>query len=228
MRSTVAAHRGRWLQSQPLAAAILLASSRSPSDTSIIACADRRERPGRRRAGEPAGDRCRPSGPVARAVVAKQREARRGIAERSDDPQDVTGCRRPSGQARCDRHGRLRSARAPAARLPEARSCHRRSAEARNSRRPARRRSGTRCPSCRRLRASVTAARPPAMAPFAARSERFTATSFQPTLAGGSLAEEMNAFGNAVVGDHQAVEELRHRRAIRALQAPSRSGADVR
>ena len=39
---------------------------------------------------------------------------------------------------------------------------------------------------------------PAGVAPFAARSDRFTAISFQPTLAGGSCGKEKDALGNTV------------------------------
>ena len=56
------------------------------------------------------------------------------------------------------------------------------------------------------------------IAPLAARSDRFTATSFHADAVGGIAGQEMHALGDGVVGDDQPLEQRR------VVHQPARRG----
>ena len=130
------------------------------------------------------------SGPVACAVLAQQRQARGGIADGADQPERSPGLAAgPVGNAlagaadrRQSEHARrsVRQGDRVAADQRQAVAfarCLDAAEEIASPIRPARR-----CVS--------DSSAPAGVAPFAARSDRFTATSFQPTLAGGSAVRK--------------------------------------
>ena len=183
--------------------------SRSPRPCAARRAATRRTRPssrargarglGRRRAAESGGDRCRPAG---RSLLGSARSwaSRRGVAERPDQPQSVAGPAPPARSGRARRLGRSPSGQVPAVRRRAGRWCRRQAAAGRSFRRRPRSRRGNPASHRSRRRWSGTAGRPQAWRPWPARSDRFTATSFQPTLAGGSVRQEVNALGDACRG----------------------------
>ena len=146
--------------------------------------------PGRRRAAAPGGDRRRPA---ARSPWRSSSNCASPAADSPTLPMSQSrspGLHRPSGRGRGCRRGRSRSVRARAARRRGGRSCRRRSAAGHSFRRPPRsrsRNSSSHSPSPRMVSDSSA---PAGVAPLAARSDRLTATSFQPTLAGGSAGRK--------------------------------------
>ena len=213
---------------QPLASAMRRASSSKPSETSIIALGMGRERSSGAQAAEPGGGRCRPAGRSrcgpSRSWASRRRASPTVPTSHRTSPGLAAGAVGHGAPARPDR-GQAEHARRAGG---QARSCRRRAAAGRSSRTPPRCRSRKRSSHSPGAAIVSDSSAPAGVAPFAARSERFTATSFQPTLAGGSVGRKCtpSAMLSWVTTRPSSTRDIVEQPA--RFRAPWRSGAAVR